>query len=309
MSSSNLNFGGALAFAGFLLYMLAPQEVAADEHDWYQYESTYFVANSDASKRRTLSILKELELFRAAASQAANLRVPESAPKTELLIIGNDAAFRKLAMGSNVGGFVTRYDDRFLIVIPASGDADWDYSVVRHEYSHVLLGYSNYRFPQWYNEGFAELMSTIDFRARNTTFSFGEAPRRVKMTSFSGWNTLISEGFDRSHHAKVSAAYLKSWVLTHYLMLGDDFANTPKLYEYLQRYNAGEPSLSAFEKAFGMDGNELAHRKLKIYVKRMPYVVYNFRPDTMDTDFQRSSSDIEAVESLLDALRARASKD
>ena len=42
VSSSNLNFGGALAFAGFLLYMLAPQEVAADEHDWYQYESHIF---------------------------------------------------------------------------------------------------------------------------------------------------------------------------------------------------------------------------------------------------------------------------
>lgn len=295
--------------AAVLLLVLITQTAVCKEQAWQRYQSTYFIANSNASHKKTLTILKELELFRAAAVQVVNLHLPESAEKTAVLILKTKKEFRSLGYGRNVAAFAMYHNGQFLIVMPAAGDLDWAKSVVRHEYSHVLLGYSKIRFPQWYNEGLAELLSAVDFRDRDTTFTVGETPGRIKGTSGNSfdWNTLIADGFDRSMNIKnVSSAYLQSWLLTHYVMLGEDFSNTPKLHEYLRLTNAGQPSLLAFEQAFGMDGNELWVRKLQSYSKRLFYVVYDFRPGALHTDFERSSSDVAEVESLLDQIRARA---
>lgn len=297
----------ALASAGLLLVLIT-QTAVSKEQAWHRYESTYLIANSNASHRKTLAILKELELFRAAAVQVLNLQVPESAEKTEVLILKTFKEFRKLRP-ANVGGFAMRHNGRFLIVMPASGDLDWAKELVRHEYSHVLLGYSNLRYPQWYNEGFAELVSTVNFRNKNTAFTLGEPPAGIKYASGNNfnWNTLISEGFDHSmHRSKVSSAYAQSWLLTHYVTLGEDFSNTPKLHEYLRLINAGQPSLPAFEQAFGMNGKVLWTRKLKSYSKRLFYLVYDFSPSALHTDFESSGSDAAKVESLLDHLKARA---
>ena len=293
-----------------LLLMLVAQAAVCKERPWYRYESTYFVANSNASEKKTLAILTNLELFRAAVLQVANLRVPESAVKTEILIVRSKKEFTALAGGRNSAGFALHNGRQFLIVMPSSGPSSWAKTVVRHEYSHVLLGYRNFQYPQWYNEGFAELLSTIRFRNKNTEYVFGEAPTRIEYATGGDfdWNTLISEGFDIHSMSgmKASGAYKQSWLLAHYVTLGDDFGNRPKLLNYFQMIAGGEPSLPAFERAFGMDGNDLWTRELRPYSKRLFSLVYNFGSVTLHTDFQRSDSDTAAVESLLDQLRTRA---
>lgn len=300
---------GLIASTGLLLVLVA-QAAECKEKPWLRYESTYFIANSNASQKRTIGILTNLELFRAAVLQVANLRVPEDAVKTEVLIVNSKKEFATLTQGSYVAGFTLKQGDHFLIVMPASGESSWAKTVVRHEYCHVLLGYRNFQYPQWYNEGFAELVSTMSFRKKNTAYTFGEPPPRIEFTSGDNldWNTLISDGFDvHSMRAdRASSAYLQSWLLTHYVTLGDDFGNTPKLLEYFRLIDTGQPSLSAFEQAFGMDGNKLWIRELRPYSKRLFFLLYDFRSDVLHIDFQRRNSDVAAVESLIDDLRARA---
>lgn len=298
-----------LAPVGLLLILVA-QAGIGKEYPWSRYESTYFVANSNASEKKTLAILNNLELFRSAVVQVANLRVPETAAKTEILIVGTKKEFATLRTGKNVGGFALQLGERFLIVIPSSGSSSWAKTTIRHEYSHVLLGYRGFPYPQWYNEGFAELVSTIRFRNRASAFVFGEAPDGIKYVSRSDldWNTLISEGFDIHSMSNLDAggAYLQAWLLTHYVTLGNNFGNTNKLLSYFQQIGNGEPSLAAFEQAFGMDGNELWRQELRPYSRRLFSLAYDFNSDTLEADFQRSDSDATAVNSLLGQLRARA---
>ena len=287
-----------------VLLALAPDSEAAS---WQRYESRYFVANSSAGKRKTLEILRELELFRAAVLQVANLRAPESAAKTEVLIFGKRKDFEKLGLGRNIAGFARNRGGRFLIVVSASGVSRWAESLIRHEFSHVLLAYHNFRYPMWFNEGFAELMATMDVREKTLEFTLGQAPESAKWTAGDSfdWNALIAEGWDyRSHHGRtVSSAYLQSWLLVHYAMLGNDFGNTPKLSEYFRLLETGMPSLPAFEQAFGLDGQNLWARELKRYSKRLFYLVYEFRPQDLDLEFRQSESDLAAVEALIAELR------
>ena len=294
------------ATALILCVLISMPVSRADAADWQRYESPYFVVNSDASERKTLAILRELELFRAAVLQVAGLRVPDSAPRTEVLIFGKKKDFEKLGMGRNVAGFVRHADDRFLMVMSASGLSRWGEELIRHEFSHVLLGYRGFPYPMWYREGFAELMSTMEIREKNLEFALGQPPESAKWTvgdSFD-WNTLIAEGWDnRSHHGKtVSSAYLQSWLLVHYMMLGENFANLPSLYEYFNLVGSGTPSLPAFEQAFGMNGQALWARELKQYSKRLFYLVYDFRPEELHLDFQPAEADAAAIEALIAEL-------
>ena len=276
------------------------------EQSWYRYESTYFIANSNASHKKTLAILTNLEMFRAAVSQVANLRVPDSAAKTEVLILRTKKEFDALGRGWNVGGFTAQHEGRFLIVMPAAFYKTRAMRLIRHEYSHVLLGHKDFPFPKWYDEGFAELVSTLRFREKNTAFIFGEPPPGIAFADGDAfdWNTLISEGWENHTMPPrlVHTAYMQSWLLTHYVTLGNDFNNTPKLRQYFGLIKAGQSSLPAFEQAFGMDGNEIWRWKLKSYNQRLFALVYDFRSHDLQTGFQRIDSDTEAVASLLDQL-------
>ena len=91
----------------------------------YQYENPYFIANSSATKKDTLAVLTNLEMFRAAVMQVANLQVPNSAAKTQILIFRSKEKFATFGMGSNVGGFARPYDGQFFIVVPSSGSSPW----------------------------------------------------------------------------------------------------------------------------------------------------------------------------------------
>ncbi len=152
-------------------------------------------------------------------------------------------------------------------------------------------------------------MATTEIRSKKLEFTIGQAPESAKWTAGDGfsWNALIAEGWsNQSLHGKtVSSAYLQSWLLVHYAMLGDNFANVPKLYDYFRLLGSGVQSLDAFEQAFGMNGQALWAGHLKHYSQRLFYVVYEFRPEELHLDFQRTETDVEAIEALIEELKYR----
>ena len=58
----------------------------AAESRWHKYENSHFIAYSDNSEPPVRRLLKELEYFRAAVIQFANIEVPPDTPKTHLVV-------------------------------------------------------------------------------------------------------------------------------------------------------------------------------------------------------------------------------
>jgi hypothetical protein len=56
-------------------------EATPSERGWYRYENSHFDVYSDESKRVVHKLLEELENFRAAVLQVADIEVPQHAPK------------------------------------------------------------------------------------------------------------------------------------------------------------------------------------------------------------------------------------
>jgi hypothetical protein len=260
--------------------------------EWHRYENKYFIGFSDANEDRARELLDDLEAFRAAFSQIANVEIPSDAPKTEVLIVRKKGDFKKLTSNRNVAGFMLKRNDAALIVLPAAGDLDWGKTVIRHEYGHALLHYKPLSYPSWYAEGFSELCTTIELSDDRQSFSVGEIPDRAvahRRPSYD-WDDLVSDDFNPHKITGLrdgSSAYAQAWMLVHYTTLGDDFKNAPRLQKYFDALTRGQPSAEAFKDVFGMTASELWSSKLKDYMRRVPYYTFRFEPDAMDRDFNR----------------------
>lgn len=313
MKDDDKSVNGTLSMT-LLALLLCTSQAAFAEREWYRYENAHFEAFSDDSRSNALRTLEELELFRAAVVQVANIKVPDGEPKVRVVIFASAAEFQSLIGSIYIGGVTTTIDGVPYLVVSDQRAPQWEERLARHEYAHVLLGYKRFPYPGWFSEGFAELVSTTTFRNRNREFSLGKPPGRQKYTNLTPhWDELLSSDFNMhgiSDRGDRSDVYLFSWVLAHHFMVADNFGNTDKLVAYLTGLAQGQDSLAAFSAAVGEPAEQYCNKVLREYTKRkVRYVTYTFRPELLDLDFQRSAATVDDVAPLIERLKASRDSD
>jgi len=285
---------------------LTSEPVAAKERPWFKYENAYFEAYSDAPEKKVRKLLDELENFRAAVAQVVNIKIPDGVVKTQVVIFRSSGDFRDVTDKGLADAFAMGIRGVPYVVMPVGGSGEWSKIAIRHEYTHVLLGYSEHRFPQWYQEGFAEFMSGTTFRKGGAQFTLGESIGRPRTQApWVPWSELMSGSFD--FHAvdfslKLSNAYLQSWLLVHYLTLGDEFKYNEDLGRYLGLFSASAKSDVAIEQVFGMTPSALGNVVLKEYGRKSPYYLIDYKPGVQDHDFQKTDADIDEVNVTIDEI-------
>jgi hypothetical protein len=283
-----------------LIFAFAPA-VNAKEKPWYKYENQYFEAYSDASEKKVMRLLRELENFRAAVMQLQGNRIPVDASKTQVVIFNSRNQYKETIANDSIVAYAATIGDVPYMVMSVSGDPSTSLSNIRHEFTHVLQGYRDSRSPPWYEEGFAEFMSGMKFRANDTEMIVGNFPGRFLVpVGLLDWDELISDDFgfhQISSDKKASNAYVQSWLLVHYLTLGDGMAHNKGLVQYLTRYSRGESSVETFLDVFGEAANTLGPRALRQYSTRFNTLVLEFQSGSQDFDFDRRevSPDVIAV--------------
>ena len=282
----------------------------AKKKPWYRFENDHFVAFSNAPEKRARKLLIELEGFRAAFLQIGNITIPENSPKTRVYIVRNKSEFSKLTYSKYAAGFAQRTDDGMILVMPATGDLDWAKTVIRHEYGHALLDYKKFDYPQWYEEGFSEILSVAELSKDGQSFKIGGVPNRAKY--FQGpvfdWDALVADDFDPHNitsRSEGSSAYVQAWLLAHYATFGNRLANAYKLQGYFDSIKNGESSPDAFIKAFGTSASELWESELKAYSKRIPVYTFQFVSGVLDANFIRTEAEGTEYQPFIDFLRQR----
>ena len=296
---------------GVALALAAGRGLAADD-PWIRYENASFVAFSSAPEKKVVPLLDELETFRAAFMQVSSIVIPADAPRTLVLVPASSSEFRKLTTSRLAAGFAQNDGRRTLIVMPVYGDKNWTRTVVRHEYGHALLRYKKFDYPAWYEEGFAELVSSTQLVNKGQSFTLGTPPLRAKQNGppVFDWNDLVSQNFrpeKMTDPAKASSAYAQAWLLAHYTTLGNNLKNAPILQGYFDRLKAGEPLGQAFQSSFGMTADELWDKDLRAYSKRIPGYTFQYRPGSVDLTFSRgpaASADVDGIVRYLQLLSA-----
>jgi hypothetical protein len=279
--------------------------------EWARYENDSFIAYSNAPAADALEVLQELEYIRAAAEQTPAFVIPEGRPRTLVILPENHEGFLKLAPSATMAGFAQPLDGGAAIVMPVSAPGGDAGSVIRHEFAHTLLFNEWFRYPPWFAEGFAEIVSNITVDRRRNAYTVGEMPRRYgkRMKPRIDWNLLISEDFDahqQSSQELIQAAYAQNWLLAHFLTLSDEPRHVFQLDHYFSLVNSGQRSQAAFVEAYGAAPAELWQTVLEEYAVRPAVVRYEFSPAVLDLGFREDAAPAGEIDGILRYFRDKA---
>ena len=300
----------AIAFGAILFLSLGRSASASDE--WQRYENASFIAFSNASRRDALEVLTELEYVRAAAVQSPQFFIPEGRAKTTVLLTATMEELSGLAPYETMAGFAQPLDGGATIVLSASSRGADARVVVRHEFAHTLLFNEWFRYPAWYSEGFAEILSSISVDRRRNRYTIGEKPQRYKgrIRPRLEWDLIIDRDFDAHtlvDPVLIQSAYTQNWLLMHYLTLNEERDFSSELDRYFGLITSGTSSKEAFKESFGVGPSELWETSLRSYARRRPPTVRReFDPSDLDLEFAISNADDRELDPLLSYMADKA---
>lgn len=293
-----------LTLLAILLAVSATLDAADKQKPWYKYENAFFEVYSDVSERKVRRLLDDLECFRAAVFLLDGSSVPEGSSRTRVIIFGEDDLFRQTIGIESIVGYTVGIEGVPHIVMAAPKVSGWSKVTIRHEFVHVLQGYSGDALPQWYFEGRPEFLSGVTFGRRNAGYAFGEIPERpTEDEHFVDWDALVADEFSFAAvetGEQASNAYFQAGLLVRHLVL----EKNDELGEYLRLYAQGVSSSKAFVEVFGESAGEMGPRIHAQYKRDELGDMQQFIPDLRDRKFEQMPVGPDTVTALVDELRS-----
>ena len=252
---------------------IAASEIRADveDHTWCRFATPDFELVTDLSPRSAHALADQMTRF----ERATEMLVPPQAlrgPTLGIIAFRRAQDFRRVLGVRDLSGLTLPSLERYTLVFgPESGRGQSRPLTAWHGYSHYLLRSSRrMNHPAWYEQGFANFLSTMYHTKNGIVIGHIPAVDRRNMSRLKPALLDLIEGrlADSAHHDPTT--HLHAWLLVHMLQLGhlaglpEFHANVPAM---LRLIDAGEPAASAVEKALGIDVAAL-QGLLKMYRRR-----------------------------------------
>ncbi len=155
----------------------------------------------------------------------------------------------------SVSGLFKRAPDENLIVLALSGSNLLSLAVIFHEYTHLLLRQNDHVWPLWLKEGMAEIYST--FEAVGHDVYLGRPIEhhlnllaRQPLLPLADLFAVVHDSPQYNEREHQGIFYAESWLLTHYLMLGDNPARKARFGQLTRLLRQGQSPDEAFTNAF-----------------------------------------------------------
>jgi tetratricopeptide (TPR) repeat protein len=245
---------------------------SADFSDFSKYHTAHFDFYSDLDKEQVDSVLEQFEVFRAAVYYQLQLDPEKAVVPVSIYVFKNQRDYDLLKPKRNVVGFFRNTVRGPLMIVGPTGMSEGKLNVLFHEYVHFLLrATQNFSYPTWYEEGLAELYSSIEITADGVVIG-GLIGRRLAKTTNANFveleELLTTTNVDLDKNSRqIDRFYGTSWLLSHFLSFGhiNGFVDyRQNLSEFLILQNQGVEPLTAFEKTFPISLDEL-QKQLKQY--------------------------------------------
>lgn len=220
--------------------------------EWRASETEHFIIYSESAPARTQELAARLESYDKLMRLATNIG-PEDTVKVRIYeVAGLDDIDRALGVSnSGVAGYYTSNIMGPYLVTPRKIEGAPRYftpeSTLQHEYAHhFMLQYFPAIYPDWYVEGFAELIGSSQ-TLPDGRIGYG-MPAKHRGNEILAYWVPLPELLTRE---KVSYfdTYGQGWALTHFLTF--DKNRSKQLRRYLQLLTQGQPMSAAATAAFG----------------------------------------------------------
>lgn len=258
-----------LALAFFLVVLAAPLTVTAKDN-WISVRSKNFLLVGNGSEKEIRQVATRLEQFRDVFTRLMPNAKLETPVPTTVIVFKSLSSYKPFNTGNNAGYFQKGEDVNY-ITLTTDLSAQDPFSVIYHEYVHLLIDNTSGNVPVWFNEGLAEYYSTFGIQ-EDRKVRLGELhpyhldtlraekllPLRT-LFAVDPYSPYYNEG------SKRGMFYAESWALVHYLIQSNSGQRLPQLAKFLELIKADRPIEDAFKQAFQIEV-EVLEKELKKYV-------------------------------------------
>jgi tetratricopeptide (TPR) repeat protein len=262
----------------FLLAVSQHPVIAKDS--WVSVRTKNFQLVGNAGEKDIRKVGLKLEQFREVFTRLFPQMKFNTPVPTTVVVFKSDDSYAPFKPGPNIAGhFQAGQDVNYIALTTEERGLQDPFSVIFHEYTHLLLENTFDNLPLWFNEGLAEYYSTFSI-TDDQKFAIGTAIgnhvfllRDSKMLPL---RTLFEVDHKSPHYnekKKQGIFYAESWALMHYLIIGKA-GKVEQLGKFMQLLGAKTPLEQAFQQAFEVPF-EVMEKELREYVKKDRYNVLN----------------------------------
>ncbi len=240
---------------------------------WTEVKSAHFTVITDAGEKRGRDVALRFEQMRQVfGSLVMHGEVRTSRP-VQILAFKNTKGIKQMAplfkgKPIEVAGLYQKGQSQDFIALDLSSEGDYRWQTVFHEYAHLLLNSNTSEWPVWFDEGFAELFSTIDLSGKQALI--GRAPESAVQMIVNNRLMPVAQLFAVQHDSATynesgdhrNMFYAESWLIVHYLE--DKQLVKPVILSFAVTH--GRPDEAQFRKHTGMTFAEF-DRALENYVR------------------------------------------
>lgn len=264
------------AFWLALVLVLCPAAAAAN----LEIKSENIVFYGDVRPEDGKRLVRNLEIYRSVILALSEVKNRPDPVPLRIYAFENGKKLNQFASSRGAAGLYLQASEGPIFLTVSSGGFrgnKWSSQVAFHEYSHhVLHALSKDVYPRWYDEGFANYLST--FNIVDDVITIG-APnvshgRSIKNGALMDPETILKAVTRYPATRRLDKFYGQSWLYVHYLQ------NTPELSEklpvYLKALKDKTDALEAFEQAFGLSIQEF-HKRARLYWNKNTFPVASFK--------------------------------
>lgn len=246
----------SLAFCRLTLFALLATGCVTpiQQERWVVVETENFEIFSTLSADEASELALELERFRGLIYTVTT--TPRTAPPVPTRIVAFDRRLQYSAFApsrNTAGVFIPTPRVNNVVLVDSSDFGATP--IIFHEYVHFILrNGTNIVYPMWYDEGFAEVLSSA--QEHRGQLVIGAVPRH-RMNSFRYGEWLPLQRILEARSPRDIPAddqhmfYAEAWALAHYVTL--DHGSTAGISAYLDFVRDGLPPTHAYTSAFGED--------------------------------------------------------
>jgi tetratricopeptide (TPR) repeat protein len=235
-------------------------DVPLVQRQWFETRTAHFNIYSCGAPQDVYKLSARLEQFCQAFTLLTTAQAVASPPIVVMAFPDHEAMkpFLPLYQGqpANLAAFFQRGSDENLIVLalPGTNSAYADMEVIFHEYTHLLFRHNDPIWPLWLKEGMAEVYSTFETTGYNARIGkpidhhlrlLAQQPLMPLAELFA----VVHDSPQYNERDRQGIFYAESWLLTQFLMAGDNPAYQARFGQFIPLLSQGQLPEQAFTNA------------------------------------------------------------
>ena len=301
-----------IAASALCLLFAAPVCSRAAKEPWTSVRSPNFFLVGNASEREIRGVATHLEKFRETFTRLLARDHFDSSVPTTVLVFRDESTYRPFkplyrGRPADIAGYFQSSPEVDYITISLDQQSGRQpYSLIYHEYVHLLIKNNFRRAPAWLHEGLAEYYSTFNISKDNRKVTIGKpiANRVLFLRNHSLLPLQTLFAVDRyspyyNEQDQRGIFYAQSWALVHYLLNGKGGQRQSQFSRFIELLTSGETVEDSFQQAFQTDFTTI-ESELRAYLRNARY------PEQVRMFDQRLEFQLEAQSAPVTEAETRA---